>query len=251
TWGTHFVSVPLATRHNGDTFRIIGSQDGTNISINGRQIAVVNRGQFFETLITQASYIVADHPILVVQYSNGTSFDKAANADPFMIVVPPVEQYRAVYTVTTVQPAVFLINYINVVMPTSAKASLLLDGSPVASSAFIDIAGSGFSASQLSVEVGPHRLVSNVPFGVFVYGFADHDGYGYTGGLALAGVPGGSLTLVPSSATQAVNTQACVVASVNDADQHPLSAINVNFTVTGSNPQTASVDTDANGQARF
>ena len=251
TWGTHFVSVPLATRKNGDTFRIIGSQDGTTVTINGQQIAGLNRGQFYETLITQPSYIVSDHPILVVQYSNGTTFDGASNADPFMIVVPPIEQYRAAYTVTTMQPSQFLINFINVVIPTSAKTTLQLDGAAVASSAFTDVAGSSFSTAQLSVGTGAHRLVSTVPFGVFVYGFASFDGYGYTGGIALAGVPGGNLAVAPTNSTRALNTLACVVASVSDADLNALPAVNVNFTVTGSNPQRGSVDTDNSGQARF
>lgn len=251
TWGTHFVSVPLATRKNGDTFRIIGATDGTNVSINGQQVAAVNRGEFYETLITQPSYIVSDHPILVVQYSNGSSFDASSNADPFMIVVPPIEQYRGAYTVTTMQPSQFLINFINVVIPTSAKGTLQLDGTLVAATAFTDVANSGFSTAQLSVGTGPHRLVSNVPFGVFVYGFASFDGYGYTGGIALAGVPGGNLALAPATSTRAPNTLACAVASVTDADSHALPAVNVNFTVTGANPQSASVDTDNNGQASF
>jgi RHS repeat-associated protein len=251
TWGTHFVTVPLATRQKGDTFRIIGAQDGTTVSINGRELATVNRGQFFETLITQASYIVSDHPIMVVQYSNGSTFDSAANADPFMIVVPPIEQYRAAYTVSTVQPNWFLNNFINVVIPTSAKNTLQLDGAAVATTVFTDVANSGFSTAQLSVGTGSHRLVSTVPFGVFVYGFANFDGYGYTGGIALAGVPGGSLAVAPATSTRATNTLACNVASVTDADQNALPAVNVNFTATGANPQSGSLDTDSNGQARF
>jgi RHS repeat-associated protein len=249
TWGTHFVSVPLATRKNGDTFRIIGSQDNTTITINGQDVATVNRGEFYETLITQSSYIVADHPILVVQYSNGTTFDGAANADPFMIVVPPIEQYRGAYTVTTLTQ--FPVNFINVVIPTSAKAALQLDGNPVSPGSFTDVVNSGFSTAQLTVGTGPHRLASNVPFGVFVYGFGNFDGYGYTGGIALAGVPGGNLAVFPTTSTRNTSTQACTVASVSDADQNPLPAVNVNFTVTGANPQSGNLDTDSNGQARF
>jgi RHS repeat-associated protein len=250
TWGTHFVTVPLATRKKGDTFRIISQTEGTNVSINGRATATINRGQFYETLISQPSYIVSDQPILVVQYSNGSTFDNTT-ADPFMIVIPPLEQFRANYTVSTIQPTWFLINYINIVIPTSAKQLLTLDGSLVAGSAFTDVAGSGFSTAQLSVSTGAHSLSSSVPFGVFSYGFHDFDGYGYTGGIALAGVPGGSISLAPATATQAVNSQACVVASVADALQNQLSAINVTFLIAGVNPQVGSVDTDGNGQAQF
>ena len=250
TWGTHFVTVPLATRKNGDTFRIIAQHDGTTIFINGQETARVDRGSFYETLIAKSSYIVSDQPVLVVQYSNGTSFD-GVTADPFMIVVPPIEQYRAAYTVTTVQPNYFLINFINVVIPTSAKSTLQMDGTAVASSLFTDVVGSDFSTAQLSVGTGSHRLVSNVPFGVFVYGYASFDGYGYTGGIALAGVPGGNLAAAPATSTRALNTLACVVASVSDADLRALPAVNVDFTVTGSNPQNGSQDTDNNGQARF
>ncbi|HEY6248722.1 MAG TPA: RHS repeat-associated core domain-containing protein [Candidatus Angelobacter sp.] len=254
TWGSRFVTVPLATRKNGDTFRFIGATDGTTISIDGQAITTINRGEFYETLLTQPSYIVSSNPVLVVQYSNGSTFD-GATGDPFMIVVPPVEQFRAAYTVTTVQPGYFLENFLNIVIPTSAKGSLQLDGVAVAPASFTDVAGSGYSTAQLTVSQGAHRVVSTAPFGVFSYGFAPFDGYGYTGGIALPGVPGGSISLFPSTATQttpqATNTQACFVASVADAAQNTLSAINVTFSVTGANPQTGSVDTDNNGQAQF
>src|SRR5262249_4503776 len=168
-----------------------------------------------------------------------------------MIIVPPLEQFRAAYTVTTVQPTWFLRNFINVVIPATAKDLLQLDGAPVDNLAFTDVANSGYSTAQLSVGTGAHRLVAGVPFGIFNYGFHADDGYGYTGGIALSGVPGGSVALFPVSATQQPNTQACFVASVADALQNPLSAINVNFTITGVNPQSGSVDTDINGQAQF
>ena len=41
-----------------------------------------------------------DKPVLVAQYSNGTAFD-GVTSDPFMMLVPPFEQFLASYVVTT------------------------------------------------------------------------------------------------------------------------------------------------------
>jgi hypothetical protein len=65
-------------------------------------------------------------------------------------------------------------------------------------------------------------------------------------------VPGASatLTLSPNAATNPVNTQHCITATVKDAFGSPAQAT-VNFAVTGSVTATGSATTDANGQAPF
>ncbi|MEZ6092322.1 MAG: putative Ig domain-containing protein [Pirellulaceae bacterium] len=75
TWGTAFATAPLATRLNGDTFRVLASTDDTDITINGEFVATLNRGEFHEAILTQPSAIIGTKPILTVQYSNGQEFD--------------------------------------------------------------------------------------------------------------------------------------------------------------------------------
>jgi uncharacterized repeat protein (TIGR01451 family) len=250
TWGKSFVTEPLATRTRGDTFRILASEDNTQVSIDGTVVATLNRGEIHQQLITQASVITADKPVLVAQYSNGTSFD-GVTSDPFMMLIPPFEQFLSSYTVTTPASG-FSINYINVVAPTSAVGTVRLDGTPIPSSSFTPIGTSTFSGAQLPVELGSHTLDAPLRFGVFVYGFDFADSYGYPGGLSLADIADlKSVTLSPKTATNRIGSSQCVDASVIDEDDKPVVGVGVDFTVTGANPNVGSSQTDDAGTARF
>src|SRR5262249_16005763 len=92
TWGTDFVAMPLATPLLRDTFRFLAATDGTTVNVNGTVVATLNRGQFYETIIAAPAQITSSQPILVAQYANGTSFD-GVTGDPFMMLVPPIEQF--------------------------------------------------------------------------------------------------------------------------------------------------------------
>lgn len=250
TWGQNFFTVPLATRMNGDTFRFLASTDSTNVSVNGAVVATLNRGKFFEQIIAGAAQVTADKPILVMQYSNGGSFDNAS-ADPFMMIVTPAAQYLASYTVTT--PAIgFSPNYVNITAQTSGVGTIKLDGTTIASSLFSPIGSSGFSGAQVPLSVGSHNLVGSVPFGTIVYGFASADGYGYAGGFSLSPIAlVTAVTLAPKVSAGSVGAPSCVTATVTDQNGMPVSGVRVDFTVTGANPTTGFMTAATNGTAQF
>jgi hypothetical protein len=250
TWGKSFVTMPLATRTLGDTFRVLASSNNTSVFVNSVFKALLNKGQKYEQIITGPATITADNPVLVAQYSNGTSFD-GVTSDPFMMLIPPFEQFLNGYTVTTPASG-FALNFINVVAPSAAVGSTTLDGVAIPAAGFTPIGASGFSGAQRAVSLGSHRLAGPLPFGVFVYGFADFDSYGYPGGLALGQVASvTTISLTPLTATGPVNTQHCVTAAVTDQNALPLSGIRVDFTVQGVNPGTGFAFTDAAGHAQF
>jgi uncharacterized protein YneR len=64
------------------------------------------------------------------------------------------------------------------------------------------------------------------------------------------GVPA-TLTVTPATATNLVNTQNCVSATVEDALGNPTPGITVRFSVTGSVTTSGPATTDTNGQATF
>ncbi|HTC20847.1 MAG TPA: IgGFc-binding protein, partial [bacterium] len=107
TWGTAFVTVPLAGR-SSDTFRYLSATNGTVVSVNGSAAVTLNQYGFFEQMLSAASYITATAPILVMQYSNSHSYDGAlyggiAMADPSELTVPPITDYGTTYQ--TVAPS--------------------------------------------------------------------------------------------------------------------------------------------------
>ena len=181
-WGTDFVTVPLATRTKGDTFRVLASQGGTTVSVNGSTVATLAAGKFYQTQLTASSVIHASHPVLVAQYSDSTTFDNDANADPSETLVPPDEQFLNSYTVATA-PDVRFTNYLNVSAPTNEVGSVLLDGAPIPAKDFSPIGTSGFSGAQLQVATGSHTLSGPEAFGLTSYGFGTDDAYSRAGRL--------------------------------------------------------------------
>ncbi len=196
TWGTRFLTTPLATRTGGDIFRILAANDGTVVQIDGDTVAQLKRGKFKQVNLAFDTFheITTSGPSLVIQYSKGTSVDGVDPSDPFMMIIPPVEQFGSDYVVSTPdhEPVEFT-NYINIVSPTDQLEGLQLDGNPIPATSFITpftaIGSTGYSGAQISVPIGSHSFkhhLPNVPFGVYSYGFAPSDSYGYPGGSRLA-----------------------------------------------------------------
>ncbi|MDH4392721.1 MAG: IgGFc-binding protein [Aquabacterium sp.] len=250
TWGRSFATMPLATRILGDTFRILASVNGTVVSVNGVNVATLNRGQFHEQTIAGPASINATQPVLVAQYSNSSSFD-GVTSDPFMMLIPPFEQFLASYTVTTPASG-FNTNFINIVVPNASVGVVTLDGTPVPGASYTAIAGTGFSGARLPVTLGAHNLSGPLPFGAFMYGFASFDSYGYPGGQSFDEVAKVTrLTLSPATSTGTINTQHCVNAAVSDQFSQPVPGVRVDFTVTGVNPRTGFVNANLSGVAQY
>jgi IgGFc binding protein/Bacterial Ig domain/Bacterial Ig-like domain (group 1) len=252
TWGTRFATAPLVSQMHGDRFRILASADDTTVTINGETVATLDRGQFHEQLIEGPSSIVADHPVLVAQFSNSAVFADCPEfrCDPFMMLIPPYEQFLASYTVTTPASG-YRDNYINVVVPQAGASGLRLDGKPIPVGSFGAVGDSGFVYAQLTVAKGTHVVEGTRPFGAFVYGYDSFDSYGYPGGLSLAPVAEAkSLDLTPATAEHPVGTVGCVTATVTDANGGGLRDIRVDFEITGANAHNAFATTDERGEAK-
>ena len=187
TWGKSFAVLPLATRDSGDTFRFLAATDETHVSVNGSEIATLNRGQFYEQFISGAAHIISDQPITVARYSTGAAADGSASGQ-LMMLVTPSDEFSTDYIVTTPAGG-FYINYVNVVASDAALGSIKLDGASIPTSRFVPLASSSLFGAQIEVSPGTHRLSGQLPFDAYLYGFAQNDAYGYNGGMTFASSP--------------------------------------------------------------
>lgn len=250
TFGTRFGTVPLKSRVNGDTWRFMASEDNTVITINGIPQTAINKGAYVETILSSQSFITSDKPILAAQFANGSSYS-GNPGDPFFMLVPPLEQFLAGYTLTTV--AGFVTHYVNLVVPNSITSSVIMDGSALSSSVFTPIGSSGFSGAQITVADGSHTFTAPLPFGAFQYGFNTDDSYGYPGGQSFSPVATvSSLVIDFQSSTNAIGTNTCISAHVLDQFNANVEGVRVDFSSQGVNGTIATFDyTDANGLAEF
>src|SRR5262249_35388617 len=215
--------------------------------------ATLSRGQFAERIVKTNTEVIATAPILVGQYSTSIFYDPpvSGKADPFLMIIPPYTQFLNHYTITT-PPSSFAINFVNAIAPTNALGSITLDGTPLATSSFSSIGVSGFSGAQIPLGVGSHTLDGPTAFGVLVYGYAQDEGYGYPGGMNTTKVFDAiNLSLAPETATHPINTSGCVAVTATDQNQIPLGGRNISFSISGVNPATTTVLSDAAGQAQL
>ena len=65
-----------------------------------------------------------------------------------------------------------------------SSGSVLLDGAPLAAGSFTALAGTQYSTAHVPITVGSHTLIAPNPLGLYVYGYAAFDSYGYPGGFS-------------------------------------------------------------------
>ena len=186
TWGTEALTVPLATRVLGDTFRILADQNGTLVKLEGAspESITLNAGQFAERNLMGSYRISANAPILdAPELSNGSQWDDSTS-DPFMMLIPSAVQFIKSYTFATPSTG-FPTNFASIVAPTTdvAAGMVRLDGAPLSAAVFTALPGTAFSAAQVAISVGTHSLSGSNPLGLYVYGYAEFDSYGYPGGF--------------------------------------------------------------------
>ncbi len=203
TWGQNAFLVPYypptgVSTDGSDLYRIMSGSDGNIIGIDGTVVDTLDKGEYKEGKLIDPGVVTGTGPILVVQYKKTSSFDAAIEGytgDPFIMVMPPKEQFMNSYRVINLQAyefdnyymdyeKVYEEQYITAIVQDQSIASFRLDNNPVPSSEFRTIKNSGYSYVHLSVTDGVHELACSDGFGVFVYGYGYANSYGYIGGMS-------------------------------------------------------------------
>ena len=205
TWGKRFITVPFANRNGFDFFKVIASRDNTIISSmcnnNSRNADIfLDSGEVEEFTITSDDfcYFESTNPVLLVQFSVASRVDDA-EGDPFMVMLPPVEQYRNSYIITAFPAPSDLpflpvgTHYVNILLPVeSDPASVIYDGEFLPSELFSPIpcidnveAVCAYGAQMENISTGDHTVLhnDNAPLNVVVYWHAARVAQGYPGGM--------------------------------------------------------------------
>jgi len=153
-------------------------------------LSVAGSWQEFQVLENSFCSIESNNPVLVMEYAQG--FDLDGVGDPFMTMIPPVEQYSNNY-VLNVLPE-FNTNYLTIyVAPEYFQPErIFVDSSSLFTASWSAVHCStgalcGYITRQ-SLAAGEHSLYHQdapAKVGVSAYGFNEYNSYGYPGGLQL------------------------------------------------------------------
>ncbi|XP_041476126.1 IgGFc-binding protein-like [Lytechinus variegatus] len=93
-WGMLHVLGPFPRRRSGYVFQIVASRNGTTAIYNDNTVNM-NMGDYItvDNPSQNMTFVYADKPISVMQYSKGRSSDNNSYSDPSMIRVNPIKQY--------------------------------------------------------------------------------------------------------------------------------------------------------------
>lgn len=198
TWGSRFITASLQGRSSGEIFRVVAAQSSTSVRVKCNTLSqdlvynLLNGGSWQEFQITSNSfcYIEASAPILLVQFGLGNGLDGVG--DPFMMMIPPVEQYSNNYVLNVL--SAFSTNYITIYVATRyyQPNRIFVDNQNQQNSAWSAVRCSNNSicgyVTRMSLVAGEHSLYHQDPdarVGVSAYGFNSYNSYGYSGGLKL------------------------------------------------------------------
>jgi len=193
-YGRRYIIAPYLTRTKSDSYKILALADNTEISINtseGVRTITLNLGEYsFEELPIVDGFgysIEASQPIMLAHFSNSNQYDGVTNSDPFMDMVPSIEQSINEIVFNVFEGASVNTYYINIITLTENVDNITLDGAPIGDR-FVPNAIYGndaYSIARFSIDQGNHILQSDKKgFLANVYGYESRESYGYIAGAS-------------------------------------------------------------------
>lgn len=180
-----------SVRRDPNLLRIVSAVDDNAITIvpepsEGPATAVLDRGESLEVTIRAATRVTGSGALLAARYLVGQDYrgigtsGSGAAGDPSMSLLVPDAQWRTTYSFLA--PSTYQETWIDLVASPGARVEL--DGNVVGDFA-ASADGVGSEVAQLRVAAGVHRITSNVPVGLQIYGYASYTSYAIPGGLDL------------------------------------------------------------------
>jgi len=203
TWGKNAFIIPPDEPKDprstkGSLYRVLACQDSTVININGTQTEILDKGEFYESTLTEPIELISSKPVLVgiFKYTAGESGQQLPIGDPFMMLIPPKEQFISKCKVINVQAwekntgdnqyyPVYEEQYIAIVTPETGLDSIYIDDVKIEPSDFTEIQSSGYYYANIPVDDGVHNIAASKQVGVYIYGYGKANSFGYTGGMGL------------------------------------------------------------------
>lgn len=207
-WGQRHIGAMFAQRGAEDAiYRVIALRGGTGVQtfppIAGVDGTTLASGEVV-TFRTDLDFLLeADGPVAMGQFMVGSNdgcrenqhgvtvecrvprdsrcMENEGIGDPAYLLSVPSSQFLPEYVFLV--PDQYRVDHISVIRGSTAEVRL--NGAPL-TGAVADIPGTPWSVQRQQIEPGVHRIESDAPFGLHVYGYDCAVSYAYPGGMGLA-----------------------------------------------------------------
>lgn len=180
--GTNAIYSPIFnTRYNNRTLGRVISPFDNNILILSDTSFILNKQEYYEFEFDSTIIANTSKPSLFAEYClSGINNDYL---DPFLLLLPPKENYEKEYLFQVPVFNSLSINYISIIIDSIGMKSLKLDNIPLNNYISTKIQGTNYSFFQFPIKQGSHYIKSDSSFGLIVYGFGEAESYGYIPGM--------------------------------------------------------------------
>lgn len=199
TFGTMFVTINMASCSIPVSFRILASENSTQVNISGRSPVLLSTPGDIYTFSTSSysqTVVSSDKPTALAFFAQGGC--SAKDGDPAMILLPPIQQFASDYTFSTIEfPSDPFRSSLTIVIPDSEISGLLLDRQNLSSKNWRPVSGSKtLRITNIAVTEGSHTVYHTNPTVTFLAvstGITFYNSYGYSTGQRLAPINSVSL----------------------------------------------------------
>ncbi|MDI1323272.1 MAG: PKD domain-containing protein [Algoriphagus sp.] len=191
TWGKSFTHIPLAGRTSGEIVKILASEDGTQVRVNGQLVGTLNSGKFLklefgkdEIVSIETSKPASVASIAKSALCNVQSGFFSTFGDPSLMVYSPNNlRLKSLYFSSVKIPGI-VEHFANVLVPKGSANQTILNGKNVGDK-FKPVPGNDqFEYAQLVVKNGVNSLSNPEGFIAYAYGSGSVFSYGYAAGAS-------------------------------------------------------------------
>ena len=194
-WGKNF-ALTKTYGLAGDHVRVTALKDGTEIVINGTNIATIGALETYTFRLTEnSSYLEASNPVACYSYIEGG--DTPGNnemSDPSSVLISPIEQRLQEITFATFQTDLSRDHYVNIVTSKLGAQYIKLDNVSITGEFSPLVGNNDLYYAQIPITHGTHTLKTNSEgFIGHVYGLGHCESYAYSIGSSTLDLSGNIL----------------------------------------------------------
>ncbi|KEO75277.1 PKD domain-containing protein [Anditalea andensis] len=192
TWGSEFIHIPLAIRTSGELVKVLAAENGTQVTIDGVPMDVLNAGQYktYDFNSNGLKEIKSSKPTSVTVFAksqecNNMNLGNYNQGDPFMILYSPNEQMLQNVTFQAMNVVAIDNNFVSILVKTASKDNTVLDGNNIGNQFKVVPVNPTYAYAIINISGGSHVLSNTDGFIGYVYGFGYLESYGYSVGASL------------------------------------------------------------------